>query len=50
MLDDALLAALRAERVDGNGRHSHPQMLLSEVIPVAGYATGVLGLDHRRSE
>jgi hypothetical protein len=47
ILDDALLAALRAEPAAGNGRHSHPQMLLSEVSPVAGYATGVLGLDRR---
>ncbi len=45
ILDDALLDALRAERPDADGRHSHPQMLLSEVSPVAGYATGVLGLD-----
>jgi hypothetical protein len=50
ILDDALLDALRAGRSAADGRHSHPQMLLSEVSPVAGYATGVLGLDHRRTE
>jgi hypothetical protein len=50
ILDDALLDTLRAERTAADGRHTHPQMLLSEVSPVAGYATGVLGLDERRSE
>lgn len=49
-LDDALLDALRALEAPGNGRHMHPDMLLSEVSPVAGYATGVLGLDERPSE
>lgn len=47
ILDEALLAALRAQRSDSNGRHTHPQMLLSEVNPVAGYASGVLSLDRR---
>jgi hypothetical protein len=49
ILDDALLDALRAEQPAGSGPHSHPPMLLSEVRPVAGYATGVLGLDQRPS-
>lgn len=50
ILDDALIDALRMERSAAAGRHSHPQMLLSEVSPVAGYATGVLSLDRRSSE
>jgi hypothetical protein len=48
-LDVALLDALR-ELPAGSGRHLHPQMLLSEVSPIAGYATGVLGLDQRPSD
>lgn len=48
-LDDALLDALR-ELPAGRGRHSHPQMLLTEVSPIAGYATGVLVLDQQPSE
>jgi hypothetical protein len=50
ILDDGLHDALRAEQSVGSGRHSHPLMLLSEVSPVAGYATGVLGLDQRPSQ
>lgn len=47
ILDDELVDALRAVPVAADGRHAHPPMLLSEVGPVAGYATGVLGLDRR---
>ncbi|UCF20385.1 MAG: hypothetical protein JSU87_02975 [Gemmatimonadota bacterium] len=48
IVDEALLDVLRA--ADRGERHSHPSMLLSEVSPVAGYATGVLGLDQQPSE
>jgi hypothetical protein len=48
ILDEALLDALRADASAGGERHSHPLMLLNEVSPVAGYATGVLGLDERQ--
>ncbi len=50
ILDDVLQDTLRAGQISESGRHTHPMMLLSEVSPVAGYATGVLGLDERRTE
>ncbi|UCC73377.1 MAG: hypothetical protein JSV86_02080 [Gemmatimonadota bacterium] len=50
ILDDALLEALRLVRSDQSGRHEHPDVLLTEVDPIAGYATGVLSLDVGEAE